>query len=107
MLSHPEMLQIEKVIKPLTRQQLRDRAYSNLAISRQVEATRKKSAELGLSGWDQYTSVEWYIDQRLCELIGKSAKNEISETERREFVELQIIRSELMVPEFARTRKRA
>lgn len=90
MLDQVQSHEIQSGIRRLTNEELRTKVRANPWVE-------KRLAECGEMA--QFTSLESLIDQRRKELIGNLAREEITTAERREFVELDTIRVQLMIPQ--------
>lgn len=102
MLDTAEGRSIQEAIWKLSRPQMLAKVHANPSIKKSLGEIREKGSEFGPIDLSQFVSTEWLIDERKRELIGKLARREITQDERREFVELDCIRVQMMMPRGSR-----
>ncbi len=98
MLDHVESAHIRDSVRSLTAQQLRAKIHASPWVQKRLGEIREKASEFGPVDLSLLVSTEWLIDERKRELIAKFARGEITQNERREFVELNSIRVQMMMP---------
>lgn len=96
MLPYSEANAITEAVRLLGPRLLRDNVRSNPAIAKNVASVHERAKSLGLPKIP--ISEESLIDQRKSELIRKLADGSINFAERREYITLCAIRTELMIP---------
>src|ERR1041385_371969 len=107
MLPAEECREIRESVEKMPNEKLREKLREYPSIRAQLDDNKAVARKLALEGCTgvQIGSDESGLDRRADELIVKLVRNTITRSERAEFVTLQMIRVELMVPEFLRQRR--